>query len=65
MNFETVEKARLAYAEKLKRGFIIGVVILAVIITIGMSSGGGIGIVKEFKELRELRELREFKESPP
>ena len=45
MNFETVEKARLAYAEKLKRGLIIGVVILAVIITIGMSSGGGIGIV--------------------
>lgn len=45
MNFETVEKARLAYAEKLKRGLIIGVVIIAVIITIGMSSGGGIGIV--------------------
>ena len=45
MDFETVEKARLAYAEKIKRGLIIGVIILAVIITIGMSSGGGVGIV--------------------
>ena len=45
MNFEKVEKARIAYAEKLKRGIIIFVAILAVIITLGMSSGGGVGVV--------------------
>ena len=45
MDFESVEKARLAYAAKLKRGLIICVIILSVIVTIGIASGGGVGVV--------------------
>lgn len=45
MDFESVEKARLAYAAKLKRGLIICVIFLSVIVTIGIASGGGVGVV--------------------